>query len=116
MTDKIRYESGTADITQLRAVSDAEWKNALSGPEVRKSLQEAGINVNDLPGAGTFEVRTGSSGFDVSGADIIIAVGGWATGVLGDTAKEILLDLWRTHVKPRIADRLGDDAVGSKKD
>lgn len=116
MIHERRFESGSADLRRLRAASDAESAAVLGDVETRQSLEEAGISVQDLPESGVFEIKAGSSGFDISGADVIIGIGGWAAGVLGDTAKEILLDIWRDKVKPRIERRLGDDAVGPEKD
>jgi len=116
MTQQLRYEKGTASLQNVRAVTQAEWRALLSNADVIQKLESAGVRLADLPDRDVFAVQAGSSGFDVTSADVIIAVGGWATGVLGDAAKEILLDIWKEHVRPRLRERLGDDAVGREKD
>lgn len=116
MLTAITYERGSAELRVLRAAIEAEWRNVLAEPETSRRLQEVNVTVGDIPTVDVMDIRAGSSGFDVSGADVIIAIGGWATGVLGEAAKEILLDIWREQVKPRVFERLGDDAIGPEKD
>lgn len=116
MADQLRFSNGSAEMKTISAASDLEFARLLHDPEVQRILEEAGIPVEAIPEQNAFRINAASSGFAATGTAVLVAVGTWTLGVIGDAAKDILLELWRERVKPRIDARLGEDAIGPEED
>lgn len=89
----LRFERGSVDVTQLQAAVDVILASLSDGNNVleRITVEEEGSGIDPL-------------------------TAGFLVGIVGNVASHYLIRAWEEEIWPRLRDRLGDDALGARKD
>jgi hypothetical protein len=114
----LKFCDGSASLESIRAVTEETWTELGEPGQLREQARDAGFDLETLGVArpNPYDVRSASAGFEPVGTAILVGLGAWASSLAADVAKDMILDLWRQIILPRIKDRLGSDAIGSQEE
>jgi hypothetical protein len=103
---QLEFENGTASVETLTQLTDRVWTE-LRSPEGKEAVQAAGFDPALLTGPSPFNISRDASGVEPTMTAILVGLG-VAVG------KDVLLDLWRSLILPRIKEAAGGEAVGKE--
>ena len=108
---EIRYGVGATSLRDLNQALDTIW-GELQDPEsnVRHEAEARGIDLQKifpLPRKDAISLKQEGEGFDPATTAIIVA--------FSPVVAEVVRDLWRNVVLPRLRKQKGEDALGDEK-
>ena len=109
MDEGLIYERGAAEPEAIEAEARKIWASTLTSDEFVSTLAGAGLTSDDIGTDFPFTVSADSAGLVVTGTTVLV-------GILSPVAKDVLVDVWRKILLPKLRRRFGEDVVGKEKD